>query len=135
MAKDPLSLDFGSDKPFYVYLYRDPRPRKRRQPIYVGKGTVANGRADEHWRTRSHNSDLAAILDEVRAVGLEPEIEIVGWFDEESPALKCERSFIAKLGRRISNEGPLCMIRARVARPRHRQAMHQCRRLYPIRWQ
>ena len=26
---------------FYVYVYRDPRPLKLGQPVYVGKGTGA----------------------------------------------------------------------------------------------
>jgi hypothetical protein len=108
MAKDPLPLDFGSNKPFYVYLYRDPRRGKKRRPIYVGKGTVARRRrGDAHWRTGATNEGLAAALNEIRAAGREPEIEVVAWFDDESAALALERALIAKIGRREIDTGPL----------------------------
>ena len=48
MATDPLALDFGRDKRFCVYIYRDPRPRWRREPFYVGKG-LTKIRPDIHW--------------------------------------------------------------------------------------
>jgi hypothetical protein len=40
LAHDPLPLDFGRDKEFCVYVYRDPRHR-RLEPIYVGEGQSA----------------------------------------------------------------------------------------------
>lgn len=107
MAVDTLPMDFGRDKPFYVYLYRDPRRGKRLQPIYVGKGTVANRRADSHWRWFSHNQILRSILAKIRQAGLKPEIEVVGWFDTEESALRCESALIKNIGRRNLGEGPL----------------------------
>jgi len=112
MAVDTLPMDFGSDKRFYVYLYRDPRKRKRFQPIYVGKGTAKTGRADVHWRHRTHNPILQAILDKIRIAELEPSIEIIGWFDDEEAAFQCECALIAKFGRRNLKEGPLANMTA-----------------------
>src|SRR5690348_40900 len=100
MATDTLSPDFGGDKKFYVYLYRDPRPSKQNQPIYVGKGTASRGRAEFHWKRRAENSFLAALLEKIRDAGLAPLIEIVAWFDEEEAAFDLERALIAKFGRR-----------------------------------
>lgn len=113
MATDTLPMDFGRDKPIYVYLYRDPRPGKHRQPIYVGKGTAKHGRADEHWRKKSHNRLLQAILNKIKAADLVPEIEIVAWFDEEIPALEFEATLIKRIGRRNMGEGPLANLRDR----------------------
>lgn len=107
MAVDTLPMDFGRDKRFYVYIYRDPRKGKKNQPIYVGKGTRMHNRADVHWKRRSHNGFLAAILDKIRASGLEPTIEIVGWFDDEDDAYSCEAELIKRIGRRNLGEGPL----------------------------
>ena len=107
MAQDPLSLDFGSDKPFYVYVYRDPRPRKRRVPIYVGKGTVAHGRADFHWQVRARNPLLAAIFRKIKNAGLVPGVEIVAWFDDEAAASRLETRLIKQFGRRDLKTGTL----------------------------
>jgi hypothetical protein len=104
MATDPLPLDFGSDKPFYVYLYRDPRRGKKRQPIYVGKGTVKHGRAEgDH----NHNILLVRLLNKIMTAGLEPIIEVVAWFDSENDALALERRLIKRIGRRDLGKGPL----------------------------
>jgi hypothetical protein len=110
MAIDTLPLDLGRDKPFYVYLYRDPRPRKRLAPIYVGKGKAKTGRADIHWRLRTHNTLLAAILRKIADAGLEPIVEIIGWFDDDDTAYQCERALIAKFGRRWNKTGTLANI-------------------------
>lgn len=107
MATDTLSLDFGRDKPFYVYLYRDPRPRKKNAPIYVGKGTAAHERADSHWRYGTHNLILGRILQKIRNAGLEPAIEIVAWFDHEADAFALETALIRQIGRRDLRSGPL----------------------------
>jgi hypothetical protein len=107
MAVDNLPMDFGRDKPFYVYLYRDPRPGKKHQPFYVGKGTAKHRRADVHWTEHASNQILGRILQKLRDAGLAPEIEIIAWFDDESAALSCERTLIAKIGRRNLKEGPL----------------------------
>lgn len=108
MATDPLPLDFGRDKRFCVYLYRDPRPGKRNQPIYVGKGSRKRNRADAHWRNGCKvNLLFAGILGKIRAAGLEPIIEIVGWFDDEAGAFALECALIKRFGRRDQGSGPL----------------------------
>lgn len=107
MATDTLSLDFGRDKPFYVYLYRDPRPKKKNVPIYVGKGTVAHGRADSHWLHGTHNSILVKMFALFRKAGIQPRIEIVAWFDDEDAALSLERALIKRFGRRDMDTGSL----------------------------
>src|SRR6201993_3615282 len=107
MAIDTLSLDFGRDKPFYVYLYRDPRPRKRLQPIYVGKGMAARKGADAHWLYGSTNRILNGILSKIRSAGLAPLIEIVAWFDLEADAFAFESTLITQFGRRNLGLGSL----------------------------
>lgn len=107
MADNMLPLFAGSGK-FYVYVYRDPRPRKKLAPIYVGKGTAANKRADDHWRNRTHNHFLESVLKKIRRCGLTPPIEIVAWTDDEQSALDLECSFISKFGRRSDGTGNLC---------------------------
>lgn len=105
MADDTLPLFADSDK-FYVYVYRDPRPKKKLCPIYVGKGF--GKRADDHARGRSHNQFLAAVIQKIIASGLKPVVEIVGWFSEEAEAFALERHLIAQFGRRCTEEGTLC---------------------------
>lgn len=105
MAIDTLGLDFGSDKRFYVYLYRDPRPYKQRAPIYVGKGSLR--RARSHVGGRTHNPFFSEILAKIRAAGLDPEIEIIARFDFEQDALDLENRLIAKYGRRDLGLGTL----------------------------
>lgn len=107
MATDTLSLVSDRNKRFYVYLYRDPRPERHGELIYVGKGTAAYKRADHHWRRVSHNPIFAAILEKIRTCGLSPIIEIVAWFDIEAEAFDLERFLIAKFGRRDLKFGPL----------------------------
>ena len=107
MAKDTMPLFRGSCK-FYVYIYRDPRPRKKKAVIYVEKGLAKKRRADIHWRQHTHNVFFKRILDKIRLSGLEPLIEIVDWFEDEQKALECERLLIAKFGRRYSGSGTLC---------------------------
>ncbi|WP_431861369.1 NUMOD3 domain-containing DNA-binding protein [Azospirillum sp.] len=107
MAENTLPLFEGAGK-FYVYIYRDPRPGKRGVPIYVGKGSQAYGRADDHWGGKATNRMLRGILAKVRSAGLEPIIEIVAWFDDEAAAFCLERSLIAKFGRRDLGSGTLC---------------------------
>src|SRR5215831_4891775 len=90
IAVDPLSLDFGRDKQYYVYLYRDPRPRKNSQPIYVGKGLSKRRRADVHWEDGSHNLLLKRVLNKIKQSGLVPVVEILGWYDDGDDAYKAE---------------------------------------------
>lgn len=109
MAVDTMPL-FGGGK-YYVYLYRDPRPRKRREPIYIGKGSAARGRADHHWRWPSSmclNPILRGKLAKIKAAGLEPVIEIVDWFSDEEEAFALERVLIKRFGRINLGTGSLC---------------------------
>lgn len=92
------------EKPFYVYVYRDVRPGKEGQPIYVGKGT--DRRAKRHLAS-THNIILDRTIKKIRNAGLEPEIEIVSRFTDEAEAFVCERSLINSIGRRDLNIGPL----------------------------
>ncbi len=107
IAMDSLSLDFGRDKAFHVYIYKDPRPRKKLVPIYVGKGKTASERADVHWVHGAKNPFLKSVLKKIRALGLKPDIEIVGWFDDEYEAFRLEVALIARIGRRDLALGPL----------------------------
>lgn len=107
MAANTVNPDVARDKRFYVYVYRDPRPRKALQPIYVGKGTARDARADRHWRRGADNAMLARILAKIRGCGLSPVIEIIAWFDNEADAFSLEGSLIAKFGRRDTGAGPL----------------------------
>ncbi len=107
MAENTLPL-FADAGKFYVYVYRDPRPRKKNVPIYVGKGTAANRRADKHWNHGATNPMFINVLEKIRNAGLKPAIEIVGWFDDEDSALYCEMELIRKIGRRDINTGSLC---------------------------
>lgn len=109
IAADPLPLDFTSGKAFYVYLYRDPRPRKKQAAIYVGKGMVKHARAEAQLRRNpTNNPFLAHILSKITAAGLQPIIEIIGAFDNEEDAFKCEIALIKQLGRRDRKLGSLC---------------------------
>jgi hypothetical protein len=93
--------------PFIVYIYRDPRPDRGREPIYVGKGTLRSGRHRQHlWRAT--NVRLRRKLDLIKAAGLDPIIEVVLQTEVESAAFEAERRIIAEFGRADRKEGPLC---------------------------
>jgi len=93
---------------FYVYVYRDPRPGKNLEPIYIGKGRGYRYR--QHWnRTEDHrNPLLCRVLNKIRAVSLKPKIKIVRRFVLEADAFAYEIKLIAKYGRRDLGLGPLC---------------------------
>lgn len=92
---------------FYVYLYRDPRPTKGRQPVYVGKGS--GRRATLHWKYGNKvNRVFDAWLGAIRRLGLEPIIEIVAEFEIEAEAFEKEIELIALFGRKDTGTGPLC---------------------------
>jgi len=102
----PLFQDTGK---FYVYVIRDPRPRKKNVPICVGKGTAKRGRADQHFkRSGAKNPILNNIIAKCRAAGFEMQSEIIAWFGDEEKAFDCERALIAKFGRRDIKTGTLC---------------------------
>lgn len=114
MASDNMmqSVDADKQKAFYVYLYRDPRPGKNNEPIYVGKGKTKSGngwrRADYHWlfgyQTNRH---FKATLLKIRNLGLAPLVEIIDYFDIEADALATEVSLIKSIGRLDQGLGPL----------------------------
>ncbi len=76
-------------------------------PIYVGKGTIKNRRAERHWRFGTDNALFSRVLAKIRAAGLNPIIEIVAQFDDEAAAFALESALIAKFGRRDRGAGPL----------------------------
>jgi hypothetical protein len=91
---------------FYVYVYKDPRPTKNLQVVYVGKG---NGdRMYVHWRKRVHNNKgFGALLALLRKTGLEPVIEKVAEYADEAEAFAEEMRLIAVYGRRDLKTGTL----------------------------
>jgi len=92
---------------FYVYMYRDPRPTKDRQPVYVGKGS--GRRSEAHWlHGNKVNKIFDAWLKAIRREELEPIIEIVAEFELEEDAFKKECELIALFGRKDKCSGPLC---------------------------
>lgn len=94
-------------KPFYVYIIRDPRPRKANVPIYVGKGK--GKRAFQHFSpSRNVGSALNRIIAKCRAISLKPPIKIIRRFAKEKDAFKLEIALIAKYGRRDLGTGTLC---------------------------
>jgi len=91
---------------FYTYVYKDPRPTKNQQVVYVGKGT--GRRMYVHWEKRVHkNPGFGAFLALLRKLNLTPIIELVSEFEDEADALFDEMRLIALYGRRDLHKGPL----------------------------
>jgi hypothetical protein len=90
---------------FYVYVYRDPRPTKNNQPVYVGKGT--GDRDLSHWSRGSHSKPLQDFLSHLRSTGLEPLVSRVLETKDEAEAFAKEIELIALYGRRNMKLGPL----------------------------
>ena len=90
---------------FYVYVYRDPRQRKDRQPVYVGKGT--GDRDLSHWSRGSHNKPLQDFLSHLRGANLEPICERVFETENEKEAFDKEVDLIKLYGRRDIKTGCL----------------------------
>lgn len=107
MASDTFTLKITSDKPFYCYMYCDPRPDKNNQPIYVGKGVVVSRRAEYHWIKGTSNSLFRKVLDKIRLAGLVPLIRIIAYCDTNDEACFIEMGMISKIGRRNLSTGPL----------------------------
>lgn len=100
-------------KRFYVYALLDPRRSGRmemwpcsffEEPFYVGKGTQRRARLHGCKSSRSPAKDR--IL-EIEADGQRTSVMILadGLLEDESFAI--EKFFIAQIGRRMRNEGPL----------------------------
>ena len=90
---------------FYVYVYRDPRPSKNNQPVYVGKG--AGDRDLSHWSRGSHNKPLQDFLSHLRALKLQPTVSRVLVTEDEAEAFAKEIELIALYGRRNLKLGTL----------------------------
>ena len=91
---------------YYVYIYKDPRPTKNRQVVYVGKGT--GDRAWYHWKKRVRgNKGFGALLALLRQEKLEPIIEIARESLEEAEAFYEEMKLIEVYGRRDLGTGTL----------------------------
>jgi len=90
---------------FYVYVYRDPRPLKLNQPVYVGKGT--GDRDLSHWSKGSHNKPLQDFLSHLRSRGLVSPVERVFETDNEQEAFAKEMQLIDLYGRRDLKTGTL----------------------------
>lgn len=88
---------------YYAYVYRDTRPEKNNEPIYVGKGR--DSRAHYHL-TGSQNKYLNAKIAKMRALGLEPDIEIIHAIDEQH-AFFLEECLIDIFGRQDLGTGSL----------------------------
>jgi hypothetical protein len=90
---------------FYVYVYRDPRPLKKDQPVYVGKGT--GDRDISHWSKGSHNKPFQDFISHLKQRGLVALCERVFETEIESEAFAKEIELIALYGRRNTNTGTL----------------------------
>lgn len=90
---------------FYVYVYRDPRPAKNNQPVYIGKGT--GDRDLSHWSKGSHNKPFQDFLAHIKRKGLVSLPERVLETESESEAFAKEIELIALYGRRNTNTGTL----------------------------
>ena len=90
---------------FYVYVYRDPRPSKNNQPVYVGKGT--GDRDVSHWLKGSHNKPFQDFMSHLRQKGLEVHPQRVLETPDEAAAFAKEIELIAVYGRRNLGTGTL----------------------------
>ena len=90
---------------FYVYVYKDPRPTKNQQPVYVGKGTGA--RDLSHWSKGSHNKPFQDFLSHIRTRNLEPICVRVLETENEQEAFDKEIQLIELYGRRDTKTGTL----------------------------
>lgn len=90
---------------FYVYVYRDPRPTKGNQPVYVGKGT--GDRDISHWSKGSHNKPFQDFLSHIKRRGLAAVCQRVFETEDEQEAFAKEKELIALYGRRDLGTGSL----------------------------
>lgn len=90
---------------FYVYVYRDPRPAKGNQPVYVGKGS--GDRDISHWSKGSHNKPFQDFISHLKQRGLVAICQRVFETEIEQEAFNKEVELIALYGRRDLNLGTL----------------------------
>lgn len=90
---------------FYVYVYRDPRPTKDNQPVYVGKGT--GDRDISHWAKGSHNKPFQDFISHLKQRGLVAVCQRVFETEDEQAAFTKERELVALYGRRDLGTGTL----------------------------
>jgi len=90
---------------FYVYVYRDPRPSKNNQPVYVGKGT--GDRDISHWSRGSHNKPFQDFIAHLKRRGLIALCQRVFETENEQEAFIKEVELIQLYGRRDLNTGTL----------------------------
>jgi hypothetical protein len=90
----------------YVYIVRDPRPWRRKVPIYVGKGRKRRAEHKLGDPRKVGNAVLRAILLDCERPELSCQIEKIYYRDEAS-ALRMEAALIAKCGRRVNATGTL----------------------------
>jgi hypothetical protein len=90
---------------FYVYVYRDPRPTKNNQPVYVGKGT--GDRDLSHWSRGSHNKPFQDFIAHLKVRGLVAPCERVLETESEAEAFAKEIELIKLYGRRNTKTGTL----------------------------
>jgi len=91
---------------FYTYVYKDPRPTKNQQAVYVGKGT--GRRAWQHWEKGcKHNPPFSAFLSNLRKRGFSPIIEVGEETEDVAEAFFEEMRLVALYGRRDLGTGTL----------------------------
>ena len=90
---------------FYVYVYRDPRPLKANQPVYVGKGS--GNRDLSHWSKGSHNKPFQDFISHLKLRGHVALCERVLQTESEAEAFAKEVELIALYGRRNLGTGTL----------------------------
>jgi len=90
---------------FYVYIYRDPRPLKLGQPVYVGKGT--GDRDISHWSRGSHNKPFQDFISHLKQRGLTAICERVFETEREEEAFAKEIELISLYGRKDLGTGTL----------------------------
>lgn len=90
---------------FYVYVYRDPRPSKNNQPVYVGKGT--GDRDLSHWSRGSHNKPFQDFISHLKQRDLVAPCQRVFETENEAEAFAKEVELIALYGRRNLKTGTL----------------------------
>jgi hypothetical protein len=88
---------------WYVYILHDPRTNK---PFYVGKGRKYRMSATTNIN-QTGNALKKKFLTEIKNAGLEPNIEIVAEYENESDAFNHEKLLVSKLGRIIKGTGIL----------------------------